>query len=140
MGPGAFKFSFVGPPKENDPEHEALSTGPFQLNVSCLPGTSPGDIGFKVYETVPAALEYTQTLESLSAEAPQAAPSVSEGNQPALTLTTQTANLVSGKNVEVWATIMLNNPATGATTWLDLWYGVTTTGVSPHCYISGIEI
>ncbi|HEY2632675.1 MAG TPA: hypothetical protein VGI26_09905, partial [Solirubrobacteraceae bacterium] len=93
MGPGAFKFSFVGPPTPNDAEHNALPIGPFQLGVSCLPGTSTGDIGFKVYVAVPAALEYTQTLESVSALPPQAPPSVSEGNQPAQTLTTMTNNV-----------------------------------------------
>jgi hypothetical protein len=138
-GPGALKFSFIGPPVTNDPEHNALPVGPFQLGISCLPGTNPGDIGFKTYVTVPAALEYTQTLESFSETTPQPAPGVTEGSQPAQTLTTMTANVTSGTNAEVWATIMLTNPATGASTWLQLWYGATT-GASAHCFISGIEI
>jgi hypothetical protein len=138
-GPGAYKFSYFGPPTVNDPEHNELPTGPFQLGVSCLPGTKAGDIGFKVYVTVPAALEYTQTLESFDEGPSQEAPTVSEGTEVATTLTTETDNVESGKSAEIWATAMLNNPATGASTWLELWYGATT-GAGAHCFMSGIEI
>lgn len=137
MGPGAFKFAFYGAPTANDPEHNALSTGPFQLGVSCLPGTKPGDVGFEIYVTVPAALEYTQTLESLVASGTQEAPAVSVGTQPVTPTTPQIVNVESDK--ETWATVMLTNPATAQTTWLELWYGATT-GSSAECFISGIEI
>lgn len=137
MGPGAFKFAFYGVPTVNDPEHNALSTGPFQIGVSCLPGTKPGDVGFEIYVTVPAALEYTQTLESLVASGTQEAPAVTVGTQPATPTTPQSTNVESDK--ESWATVMLTNPATGETTWLELWYGAST-GSSAECFISGIEI
>jgi hypothetical protein len=138
-GPGAFKFAYVGPPTVNDPEHNVLPTGPFQLGVSCLPGTGPGDVGFKVYVTIPERLEYTQTLESLTEPPPQNAPSVTMSVQPAQTLTTQTTNIENGKNSETWATALLTNPATGVSTWLEIWYGATT-GAEAHCFMSGIEI
>jgi hypothetical protein len=64
---------------------------------------------------------------------------VSEGTEPATTLTTKTDNVVNGTSKEAWATAMLNNPATGASTWLELWYGATT-GTGAHCFMSGIEI
>ena len=137
MGPGAFKFAFYGVPTANDPEHNALPIGPFQLGVSCLPGTKPGDVDFEIYVTVPAALEYTQTLESLVASGTQEAPEVSVGTQPVTPTTPQSTNFESDK--ETWATVMLTNPATGETTWLELWYGATT-GSSAECFISGIEI
>jgi hypothetical protein len=137
MGPGALKFAFFGVPTVNDPEHNVLATGPFQLGVSCLPGTKPGDVGFEIYVTVPAALEYTQTLEMLTTSGTQEAPLVSAGAQAATPTTTQSANLESNK--ETWATVMLTNPATGETTWLELWYGANT-GSSAECFMSGIEI
>lgn len=137
MGPGALKFAFYGLPTANDPEHNVLPSGPFQFGMSCLPGTKPGDVGFEIYVTVPAALEYTQTLESLATSGTQEAPSITVGDQAAIPSTPQTANLESSK--ETWATVMLTNPATGETTWLELWYGATT-GSSPECFISGIEI
>jgi len=137
MGPGAFKFAFYGSPTVNDPEHNVLSVVPFQLGVSCLPGTKIGDVGFEIYVTVPAALEYTQTLESLVTSGTQEAPTVSVGAQPATPTTPQTVNVENSR--ETWATVMLTNPATGVTTWLELWYGATA-GSSPECFVSGIEI
>jgi hypothetical protein len=138
-GPGAFKFSYFGAPVVNDPEHNVLPTGPFQLGIGCLPGTKAGDVGFKIYLTIPAPLEYTQTLESLTEAPPQTPPQISEGSQPAEGPVSETVNIESGQTKETWATIMLNNPATGASTWLEIWYGVST-GVGAHCFASGIEI
>jgi Collagen triple helix repeat (20 copies) len=140
MGPGAFKFNFVGLPTLSDRDHEVLPVGPFQLGVGCQPGTKVGDVGLKIWVTIPAALEYTQTLESLSETPPQPAPSVSEGNEPARPLTEVLTNIENGKTAAIWATLMLTNPATGTSTWLDLWYGATATGSSPHCFMTGIEI
>ena len=139
MGPGAFKFAFFGAPVANDPEHNVLARGPFQLGVSCLPGSNPGDVGFKIYVTVPAAVQYVQTLESLPESGPQEPPSVTSGAEPAIPTASETVNVSSGKNAETWATIMLTNPATGESTWLEIWYGATT-GSPGSCFISGIEI
>ncbi len=139
MGPGAFKFAFSGAPVANDPEHNVLPVGPFQLGLSCLPGVKPGDVGFKIYVTVPAALQYTQTLERLTETPPQAAPEVTSGSEPAIPTTPQLDELESGKSAEVWSTDMLTNPATGESTWLEIWYGATT-GTSARCFMSGIEI
>jgi hypothetical protein len=139
MGPGALKFAFFGSPVVGDSEHDVLATGPFRLGVSCLPGTKSGDVGFKIDVTVPAALEYTQTFESLPASGTQEAPIISSGSEPAVPVTTETSNVESGKSAEVWATVLLTNPATGESTWLELWYGATT-GSSARCFISGIEI
>lgn len=137
MGPGALKFAYFGAPTANDPEHNVLATGPFQLGLSCLPATKPGNVDFEIYVTVPAALEYTQTLETLATSGTQEAPAVTVGAQAAVPTTPQSAELES--NRESWATVMLTNPATGVTTWLELWYGATT-GSSAECYMSGIEI
>lgn len=138
-GPGAFKFAYYGKPTPNDPMHAVLPVGPFQLGVSCLPGEKTGDVGFKITTTVPAALDYTQTLETLSSSSPQTAPEVTEGEEPVIPATPQVDNVASGKVVEVWATVMLTDPASGVSTWLELWYGAKATG-APVCYMSGIEI
>jgi hypothetical protein len=139
IGPGAFKFSFYGLPTASDPEHDVLSVGPFQLGVSCLPGEKTGDVGFKVYITIPAALKYTQSLESLTSSGTQTAPSVSVGSEPAIPVTTETTNIESGKTAEIWASVMLDNPATGESTWLEIWYGASAES-SPQCFMSGIEV
>lgn len=139
MGPGASKFYFVGSPTVADPVHNVVP-GPFQLGVSCRPGTNSGDIAFTVFVTIPATIEYTQTLEGASEASPQPAPSINEGVEPARPITEVPTNVENGKNPEVWATIMLRDPATGAATWLQLWYGANTTGASPHCFMAGIEL
>jgi hypothetical protein len=139
MGPGAVKFSFVGTPTPADPVHSALPIGPFQLGASCRPGKSAGDIAFALFVTIPAPIEYTQTLEPISAP-PQEAPFISEGTEPARPLTEASTNVESGKSPETWGTIVLTDLASGTTTWLQLWYGATTVGTSPHCYLKGIEL
>jgi hypothetical protein len=137
MGPGALKFSFVGAPTVADPDHTALSTGPFQLGVSCRPGKNPGDIGFTLFVTIPATIEYTQTLESVPTTEP---PLVNEGIEPAHPFAEVATNVESGKSPETWGTLMVTNMATGTSTWLELWYGAVTGGISPHCFLRGIEI
>jgi len=139
MGPGAFKFAFSGAPVANDPEHKVLPVGPFQLGLSCLPGTKPGDIGFEIYVTIPASVQYVQTLESLPESGPQAPPTINSGVEPAIPTTPQIDPIENGKSAETWATVMLTNPATAESTWLEIWYGATT-GSSASCFISGIEI
>ncbi len=138
-GPGALKFGYYGKPTANDPAHAVLPVGPFQLSVSCLPGEKTGDVGFKVETTVPAALDYTQTLETLASSGTQPAPEVTQGEEAPVPPTPQVDNVASGKVVEVWATVTLTNPATGLTTWLELWYGAKATA-TPVCYMSGLEI
>lgn len=138
-GPGAFKFGYYDKPTPNNPMHAVLSVGPFLLSVSCLPGENTGDVGFKVEETVPAPFDYTQTLETLSSSGTQAAPELTEGEQAVVPPTAQVANVANGKTVQTWATLAFTNPATGATTWLELWYGAKATA-TPVCYMSGIEV
>lgn len=140
MGPGAFKFNFVGAPTVGDPIHNVLPVGPFQLGVSCRPAAKLGDIAFTIFLTIPAPLQYTQTLEFASETPPQPAPIVNEGNEPARALTESPITVENGKSAEVWGTIMLTPTTTGATTWLELWYGATATGASPHCFMGGIEL
>ena len=41
MGPGAFKFAFFGAPVANDPEHNVLARGPFQLGGVACPARTP---------------------------------------------------------------------------------------------------
>ncbi|MGA7704314.1 MAG: hypothetical protein WB998_05400 [Solirubrobacteraceae bacterium] len=137
MGPGAFKFGFFEVPAANDPEHAVLPVGPFQLGLSCLPGVKAGAVDFKIYVTVPAALQYTQTLEMLTETPPQKAPEVTSGAQAAIPTTPQSTELEH--DAETWGTDLLTNPATGESTWLEIWYGATT-GSSPSCFMSGIEI
>lgn len=142
QGPGAFKFGYYGAPTANDPVHAVLPVGPFQLGVSCLPGEKTGDVGFKVELTVPAAFDYTQTLETLSSGT-QAAPELTEGEEAATPPTPEIENVASTKAVETWASLVITNPATGATTWLELWYGAKTATKSTSkavCYMSGIEV
>jgi hypothetical protein len=130
----------VGAPTPSDPEHAFLPSGPFQLGFSCLPGKEVGDIALKEFVAIPNAIEFTQTLESFATGIEPTPPSVSEGSEPARPPTTAELEIKSGKNAETWATIMLNTPSTGASNWLEIWYGVITTGEHPHCFASGIEL
>jgi hypothetical protein len=139
-GPGATKFAFFGAPTAADPVHTVLPVGPFQLAISCRPGKKAGDINLTLYVTIPATVDYTQTLEALSPTPPQEPPSVNVGTEEARPITEASSNVESGKNPEVWATIMLMNRSTGESTWLELWYGANTTGKTPGCYIDGIEL
>jgi hypothetical protein len=139
-GPGALKFGFVQVPIAKDPQHTVIATGPFQLGASCAPAEKPGDVVFTLYVTIPSTIEYTQTLDSLvPPPGPQTPPTISEGSQPAQPTTPQATTLESGKVVEVWGTILMNNLATGTTTWLEVFYGATTVG-TPHCFVTGVEV
>jgi hypothetical protein len=138
-GPGAFKFSYIGVPTPSDPEHAFLPVGPFQLGFSCLPGENAGDVGLKEYVTIPATIEYTQTLEAFESGKEPSPPGVTEAVEKEKPLTTSVSNVENGKSAEVWGTIMINTPSTGASVWLEIWYGATT-GVGAHCFASGIEI
>lgn len=138
-GPGAFKFGYYGKPAVNDPVHAVLPVGLFQLGVSCLPGAKTGEVAFKVQTTVPAALDYTQTIEALPPSGTQPPPEVTEGEEAATPPTPQVYDVASGKATETWASIMLTDPATGVSTWLELWYGAEAT-TTPVCYMTGIEI
>jgi hypothetical protein len=139
-GPGALKFGFVQVPTAKDPEHSVIASGPFQLGASCAAGEKPGDVVFTLYVTIPSTVEYAQTLESLTPPpGPQVPPAINEGSQPAQPSTAQATTLESGKVLEVWGTILMNNLAAGTTTWLELFYGATTVG-TPHCYVTGVEL
>lgn len=54
MGPGATKESLFEAPQAGDPEHKVLNSGPFQIGMSCLPGTGQA-IRRILYVSVPEA-------------------------------------------------------------------------------------
>ncbi|MCU1449186.1 MAG: Collagen triple helix repeat (20 copies), partial [Acidimicrobiales bacterium] len=63
-GPGAVKFAYSGTPVGGDPNHPVLDQGPFQLGLSCQPGTAAGDVKLTLTITAPQTLRYQQFLSS----------------------------------------------------------------------------
>jgi hypothetical protein len=55
MGPGATKVSLFEVPTAADPVHHVLTSGPLQLGISCRTTSTPGEIAFTLYLTIPGA-------------------------------------------------------------------------------------
>jgi hypothetical protein len=68
MGPGATKVNFFEAPSVGDGEHHLLTTGPFQIGMSCRgAGSGEGAIELTLYITIPGP---TLTGSTLSDEEP----------------------------------------------------------------------
>jgi hypothetical protein len=140
-GPGAFKFAYNTTPIGGDPNHPVLDQGPFQLGLSCQPGTAAGDVQITLTITVPQALTYQQFIASYnSASATPNSTFVSQGTQAAIPATQSPTNVLAGERANAYANVVLQDPA-GTVSVLTLFYGAdasTGPGSHPGCYMSGM--
>jgi hypothetical protein len=137
-GPGAFKFGYTSAPVANDPNHAVLDQGPFQLGLSCQPGTAAGDVKLTLTETAPQALKYQQFLVFSSGGTPSTF--LGQGSQPAVPATPSSTNVLAGGHMDTYGSLVLEDPA-GTVSVLTVFYGVdasTGAGSEPGCYLSGM--
>lgn len=140
-GPGAFKFAYNSAPVAGDPNHPVLDQGPFQLGLSCQPGSAAGDIKITLTVTVPLAITFQQFLASHNpANAIADTTSVTQGTQAAGPGVPISSNVLAGKKVDIYGNVVIKDSA-GTVSVLTVFYGVdATTGPDsiPGCYLSGM--
>jgi hypothetical protein len=140
-GPGAFKFAYSGTPVGGDPNHPVLDQGPFQLGLSCQPGTAAGDVKLTLTITAPQTLRYQQFLSSYdSLGTPQSSTTVTQGTQPVVPPTQVPRNVPAGQYLDFYGNVVFQDPA-GTVSVLTLFYGadaVTGPNIHPVCYMSGM--
>jgi hypothetical protein len=140
-GPGALKFAYNSTVVGGDPNHPVLDQGPFQLGLSCQPGTAAGDVKLTLTITAPQTLRYQQLLVSYdSTSATPDSTTVTEGTQPAVPATPAPTNVPAGNYLDSYANVVLQDPV-GTVSVLTLFYGAnaaTGPGSHPGCYMSGM--
>jgi hypothetical protein len=140
-GPGAFKFAYNSAPVAGDPNHTVLDQGPFQLGLSCQPGTAAGDVKFTLTLTVPQAFTFQQFLASHdSASTPANSTSVIHGSQAAGPGTPISTNVIAGGGLDIYGNVVIKDSA-GTVSVVTVFYGAnaaTGPGSQPGCYLSGM--
>jgi hypothetical protein len=140
QGPGATKFYLSEAPTNNDPIHPLLTTGPFQLGMSCEPGTSAGDVKFTLSASIPNAL--TAAEWGFNTTNGKTSGFDFDTSAPATPPTTSSQNIKTTERTDSSGDLLLN--ANGTTTWLEIMYGAVgatySSGTPAHCYMSGIEL
>jgi hypothetical protein len=118
-----------------------LDQGPFQLGLSCRPGTAAGDVNITLTVTVPQTVRFQQFGASYtSGIANPNSPLVNDGTQAAVPPTSAPMNVLAGKYLDTYGNVVFRDPA-GTVSVLTLFYGAdAATGPSSHpgCYISGM--
>jgi hypothetical protein len=140
-GPGAFKFAYSSAPVAGDPNHPVLEQGPFQMGLSCQPGTAAGDVKLTLTLTVPQALTFQQFLAFHDSTAsPTNSTVVNQGSQAAGPGIPISSNVAAGRALDTYGNLVLKDSA-GTVSVVTVFYGVdATTGPSSHpgCYLSGM--
>jgi hypothetical protein len=136
-GPGAFKFAYSSAPVGGDPNHPVLDQGPFQMGLSCQPGTAAGDVKFTLMLTIPRAFTFQQFLASHnSASAPTNTTSVIQGSQAAGPGSPISSNVAAGSTVDIYGSLVVKDSA-GTVSVVTVFYGVDASS-NPGCYLSGM--